>query len=147
MYCESHHEEYIQRARLKENCDRMLNKITNGERSDFGGSFESIINSRRYEKFFDVTRIKGKKDTRIYPNIPLIQKRVKEMQTEGNKRVIRIIKNVDTVNCHRSIVDSVPVSESLTRQTTKVRAVSDSVQVSERLGVVVTRANPKQVII
>jgi hypothetical protein len=86
-YCESTQEEFIRRARHKENCDRMLSKITKGRRSDFGGTYESIINNSRFEKFFHVTRAenKKKKDTRIYLHIPEIKQLVE------SKKLIRLI--------------------------------------------------------
>ena len=140
-YCESTQEEFIRRASHKENCDRMLSKVTKGRRSDFGGTYESIINNYRFEKFFHVTRAENKKkrDTRIYPHIPEIKQLVESKKT--GKKHIRILNDGAIVHHPRRLVDSVPVSESLTRRTTKVRASSDSVPVSERIDVIVTRAN------
>jgi hypothetical protein len=126
----------------------VLSKITKGRRSDFGGTYESIIKNPCFEKFFYVIRPenKNKKDTRIYPHISAIKQLVESKKT-GKKHIRILNKGAIVHHPTQRLFDSVPVSESLTRQTTKVRAVSDSVQVSERLGVLVTRANPKQVII
>lgn len=126
-HCGSRHEDYVRYNQLKTKCNEVLNLITKGARSDFGGSFDSIINSRRYEKFWDVVRV-NKNETRIYPNIPAIQNEVRcrklENLNSGNKRLIRIINNFDTVHCNRSIIETPAVSD--------------------RLDVVVTRANPKK---
>jgi DNA mismatch repair ATPase MutS len=145
-YSESTQEEFIRRARHKENCDRMLSKITNGRRSDFGGTYESIINNSRFKKFFHVTRSenKNKKDTRIYPRISEIKQLVESKKT--GKKYIRILNDGAIVHHPpQLLMDSAQVSESLTRQLTKARALSDSAQVSERIDVIVTRANPKEV--
>jgi hypothetical protein len=145
-YCESTQERSIRRSHHKEYCDRMLSKITKGRRSDFGGTYESIINNPRFKRFFHVTRPedKNKKDTRIYPHISEIKQLVESKK--AGKKHIRIL-NAGAIVHHppQRLVDSVSVSESLTRQTTKVRTLSDSVQISERLGIKVTRANPKEV--
>ena len=98
------------------------------------------------EKFFCVEKVKDKKETRIYPNIPLIKKEVEAKKIEnlayGNKRIIKIVGNDATVHYRRTLMDSAHVSEFLTKQTTKVRALIDSASVSERINVIVTRANP-----
>lgn len=51
-YCESRHADYIRYSQLK--CNVVLNNVTDGDRPNFGGSFDSIINSGRYEKFWHV---------------------------------------------------------------------------------------------
>jgi hypothetical protein len=101
------------------------------------------------KKFFHVEKIKDKKETRIYPNISLIKKEVEAKKIEnlayGNKRIIKIIDNDATVHSRKTLTDSTQVSESLAKQTTKISALNDSVTVSERIDVIVTRANPKEV--
>jgi hypothetical protein len=147
-YCESRNEDYIRRTQLKTGSDKSLNRITEGERSGFGGgAFASIINSRRCRRFLRVDKV-NKKETRIYPNIPLIQKGVKSRQAENlearNKR-LRVIGDTDTVHHPRSISEpSLLISESLTRQTSKIRSLSDSLQISDRLSTVATHANTKE---
>jgi hypothetical protein len=52
---------HVKRARLKENCDKKLDELTKGVPSEFGGSFDSIMDSERYENLFHVTRVENKK--------------------------------------------------------------------------------------
>jgi hypothetical protein len=149
-YCESRQVEYIRFNRLKANSDEDLNEITKGERSTLGGGgFASIMKRCERKKFFRVEKIKDKKETRIYPNISLIKKEVEAKKIEnlayGNKRIIKIIDNDATVHSRKTLTDSTQVSASLAKQTTKISALNDSVTVSERIDVIVTRANPKEV--
>jgi hypothetical protein len=147
-YCELHQIEYIRYNRLRENSDDVLKRI-NKQRSGLGGgSFKSIIKTCSTKGFLVVEKI-SKKETRIYPNIPLIKKEVEAKKIEnlayGNKRIIRIVPDAATVQHHPKLAsESVQISESLIRQTSKTRSLSDSIQVSDRLGMVVTRANPKK---
>jgi hypothetical protein len=89
----------------------------------------------------------SKKETRIYPNIPLIKREVEAKKIEnlacGNKRIIRIVPNDATVQHHpRLVPESILVSDSVARQTTKVRAPpTESVKVSDTLSAVVTHPN------
>jgi hypothetical protein len=142
-YCESHPEELgIKRARHKERCDRMLNKITNGRRSDFGGTYESICDSPNFKTYFHVTRPKSKKkrDTRIHPHISEIKQLVEFKKT--GKTHIRILRPGYKLGQHRHIFErSVRISESLARQTSKTRAMTDSIQISDRVSITVTHAN------
>jgi hypothetical protein len=148
-YCEKYRKKYMRYNHLKANCNIALRQF---EKTDLGGgNYESIINSGRYKEFFRVKKVKskGKRETRIYPKIQAIQREVKGRQAQnldyGNKRIIRIVHNIDTIHCPRPIVEPpVPISESLTRQTSKTRALRDSVSISERLNMVVTRANPNE---
>jgi hypothetical protein len=79
-----------------------------------------------------VEKIKDKKETRIYPNISLIKKEVEAKKIEnlayGNKRIIKIINNDAKVHSRKTLTDSTQVSESRTKQTTKISALNDSVQ-------------------
>jgi hypothetical protein len=78
------------------------------------------------------------------PRTSEIKQLVESKKTE--KKYIRILNDGAIVHHPpQLLMDSAQVSESLTRQTTKVRALSDSAQVSERIDVIVTRANPKDV--
>ena len=152
-YCESHHEKYVRFSHLRKISNEALKRLTNNENTNLGGTFTSIIYSDRCKKFFRV-RVKNKnnnkKETRIYPKILAIQNEVKHRKIEnlnyGNDRLARIRNKFDIVHRRRPIVEpSVSVSDSLTRQTSKTRTLSNSVQISERLDIVVTRANPKEV--
>lgn len=109
-YCESRHDDYIRYNQLRTRCNEILNRETKGARSDFGGSFDSIINSHRCEKFLKVKRVNNKKETRIYPNVTAVQNetrcRKRENVDSGNKRIIRIINKSDTVHCNRPITES-----------------------------------------
>jgi hypothetical protein len=62
-YCELNQTDHVKRARLKENCDKKLDELTKGVPSEFGGSFDSIMDSQRYEHLFHVTSGKQKKYT------------------------------------------------------------------------------------
>lgn len=116
-YCKSRHVDYIRYYQLKTRSEKVLNRETNGARSDFGGSYASIFKSHRYEKFFSVKRDRRKNETRVYPNIPAIQNEIGYRKRENldsrNKRILRIINQVDTVNAKRSIVNSLFVSAGL----------------------------------
>jgi hypothetical protein len=46
-YCESHDVRYMRYNQLKSISNKVLNELTNGERSDFGGSFNTFIYSSR----------------------------------------------------------------------------------------------------
>ncbi len=153
LFCESRNERYIRFNDLRKKSNEALKSLTNNENTNLGGTFASIIYSDRCKKFFRV-RVKNKnnnrKETRIYPKILAIQNEVKNRKIEnlnyGNDRLARIRNKFDIVHRRRPIVEpSVSVSDSLTRQTSKTRTLSNSVQISERLDIVVTRANPKEV--
>jgi hypothetical protein len=126
-YCKSLDKEDIRFSRLEISNDSLCEK-TKGERTDFGGNFVKIIRCYEREGFLRINKV-SKKKTLIYPNIPLIEKEVKRKQIENlsspNKSLYRILKPGDTIN--------------------RARALSDSVQISDRLGMIVTRANPKKV--
>ncbi len=128
-YCKSLDKKYIRYIRLKERSNESLSDKTEGARTDFGGNFDSIIKRYEREKLFRIDKV-SKKEKRIYPNIPLIEKEVKRKQIEnsdsdGNKR-IAVPEKKDTVN--------------------RVRELSDTYGYSERIDVTVIRANnPKEV--
>ncbi|HJT48211.1 MAG TPA: hypothetical protein VJ729_08495 [Nitrososphaeraceae archaeon] len=132
FHCESRHERYIRYNRLREKSNEALKRLTKGEKIDLGGTFDSIIRSARCKKFLCVRAIKNKndnrKETRIYPKVRAIQNEVKNRKTEnlnhGDDRLVRIRNKYDTVH--------------------RVRSLSDSAQVSEKIDVIVTRANPKE---
>ena len=112
-YCESHHADYVRYNQLKSRCNEVLNSVTDGDRPTFGGSFDSIINSSRYEKFWYVDRT-IKNETRILPNIPAIQDEITgrkiEILNRTNNRVIRIINKDDMLRINRSMAGSLCVS-------------------------------------
>ena len=129
-YCESHpEEEGIKRARHKENCDRRLNNITNGRRSNFGGTYESIQSNPNFETYFHVTKPENemKRNTRIHPHISEIKQLVESKKT--GKTHIRVLKpGYKLEQPPRHIFEhSVRISESLARQTSKTRSATDSV--------------------
>jgi hypothetical protein len=82
-YCESRHIDYIRYSPLKERSNEALNRLTNGEKTLGGGTFESIINSDRCKRFFKIVRVNNKRETRIYPDIPLIKAEVKARRAEN----------------------------------------------------------------
>ena len=72
--------------------------------------------------------VKGKEESRVYTNIPLIQNENRARRAENfvsNKRVIRFLNNRDTVN-------------------RRPKPISENVTVSERLGGLVTYADKKK---
>jgi hypothetical protein len=122
-YCESRHADYVRYNQLKSSCNIVLNSVTDGDRSNFGGSFDSVINSSRYEKFWYVDRT-IKNETRILPNIPAIQNEIRgrkiEILNRRNNRVIRIINKVDIVEHRREVVEPpVSVSDRVERVVTR----------------------------
>jgi hypothetical protein len=113
LYCESRKTDYIRYNQLKTRSNEVLNFVTNGERPDFGGSFDSIMNSLRCERFWRISRT-SKNETRIFPNISEIQNEIGHRKIQNldsrNKRIIRIISKVDKVHFKRSISGSLSVS-------------------------------------
>ena len=119
-----------------------------------GGTFDSIIHSDRCKKFFRVRTVKNKNnnknETRIYPKILAIQNEVKNRKIDnlnyGDDRLARTRNKFDRIDRSRPIVKpSIQISGYATRQTTKARTLGDSVQVSGKPNIVVTRANsPKE---
>jgi hypothetical protein len=144
-YCKSSGVDYIRYNQLKERSNNTLNRITNGERSALGGgSFPSIIYSHRSERFLRIVK-RGEKETRIYPDISLIEKEVKRRQAENfDNKVLRHAYKSDPFPRTRSIAEPfVAISESLSRQS-KTRSQNESVTISGRLGLTVSHANPKE---
>ena len=122
-YCESYHRKSVRFNQLRKRCDYALNQKTDGERTEFGGTFASILNSRRCKKFFRVIKI-GKHETLIYPNIRLIQEEVKGRRLENfasmDKQLLRYIDKTATVQMTRSIVEPpVQISDRADRIVTR----------------------------
>ena len=115
-YCESRHTDHVRYNQLKIRSNEVLNLVTNGERPDFGGSFDSIMKSRRYRKFWRVSKT-SKNETRIFPTISEIQNEIRHRKFKNfdsmNKRIIRIIGKVDKVLFKRSMIESLSVSNGL----------------------------------
>lgn len=126
-YCESYHRKSIRYSHLKARCNEVLNEKTNGERSDFGGSFDSFIHSSRGNRFLRVKKVNNKNETLIYPNIRLIQE-VKGRRLENlasrNKQLLRYIGKTNTVHMTRSIVEP-PILSSERIDVKVIRANSD----------------------
>jgi hypothetical protein len=145
-FCESRHVDYIRYSLLKTISDEVLRTINKRRFGLGGGSFKSIIKTCSNKGFLRIEKV-SKKETRIYPNIPLIKREVEAKKIEnlacGNKRIIRIVPNDATVQHHpRLVPESILVSDSVARQTTKVRAPpTESVKVSDTLSAVVTHPN------
>ena len=98
-------------------------------RSDFGGgNFYRKVERCELRGFFKVKKV-GKKETRIRPNIPLIEKEIKRKQIENlrssNKTLYTALKPGDTINRARAL----PI---------------ESVKVFDRLGMEVTHTNSKE---
>jgi hypothetical protein len=115
-YCESRHVSYIRYLDLKRRSDDALNTITNGERSEFGGgSFASILSSDRCKKFLCVDKV-GEKETRISPDIPLIQAEIKARKIENldnHRGRFDYLYPGETANKHRKISESVKISDDV----------------------------------
>jgi hypothetical protein len=159
-YCESRHEDYIKRSSLKRRSNKILNRITEGRTHtslDLGGTFETIISKLskgpkpKKDRFLTrVNKDKRKKDSRIYPNIKLIQNEVKNRQAEnldnGIKTLIRLRYKIDSVHHPRFIIEpSLATLESVIRRTAKTRCASDSLTLSDGVGMVVTHASSNEV--
>jgi hypothetical protein len=146
-YCESNQVEDMKRAHHKELCDQTLNKVTNGDRTGFGGTYESIINKSDLKMYFDITRPENKKkrNTRIHPHILEI-KRLVESKKTGNSymRVLKPGAKVEQPPIH-IFEPRVQVSGSPGRQRSKARAPAiQSISISDRVDIAVTHANPKK---
>jgi hypothetical protein len=156
IYCETRQRRFITYSPLRTKSNDRSNIL---RKSDIGsGTFASIIDSLsnpsilRKDRFLTCRRIKvkGKKVTRIYPNIPLIQQEVKARQAEnlddGESNILVYRRKTDAITRPRPIFESsIVVSESLAKQTSKTRTIGDSVSTSERLSMVVMHAKPKKV--
>lgn len=147
-HCKSRDVDYIRFNQLKERSNEALSRITKGLRYSLGGTFESIINSDRCKRFLRVVKVskKGKRETRIYPNISLIEKEIRGRQAENfDNKVFRHAYKADPFPRTRAIIEPpVKVSESLARQTAKTRGLSDSVIVTDSLGMVVTHKEARE---
>jgi coproporphyrinogen III oxidase-like Fe-S oxidoreductase len=116
-YSESRDEKYIRFNRLKIKCNHAINGLTKGEIAGLGGgSFDSIIHSGRYKKFFTMKQVKVKSEkgtwvleTRIYPHITEIQEEIKSRQVENldndDERLARIDNKHDIIHRRRPILD------------------------------------------
>jgi hypothetical protein len=142
--------DYIRYSLLKTISDEVLRTINNRRSGLGGGSFASIIKTCSNKGFLHIEKV-SEKETRIYPNIPLIKREVEAKKIEnlayGNKRIIRIVPNDATVQHHpRLVPESVQVSGSLARQTSKARAPpTESISITDGVSITVTRANtPKE---
>lgn len=116
-YCESHGVRDMRYNHLKSISNEVLNEITDGERSDFGGSFDSFIHSNGGSKFLRVNKV-GKKETRIEPNIALIQEEVKnkklEYMAKHDRMLFRYIGPKDRVYRNRPLpAESGTISDSV----------------------------------
>jgi hypothetical protein len=119
-YCELHSVQYIRYSRLRAISDHVVNQI-NKQRSGLGGgSFASIIKTCCRKGFLRIHKV-SEKETRVYPNIPLIKKEV-----EADNKIIRIVSKFDPMPRHRGIREGIPG------------------KVSDTVNAVVTRANPKK---
>jgi hypothetical protein len=120
-YFKSCHQKGIRFSRLRERCDTILNQITNGKRTNFGGSFPSIIYSHRYEMFWHVDKA-GNKETWVYPNILAIEDEVRYRKLENsNRRLFRVVPPNAIVQFKQSI-DEPPISVSEHLQVKVIRA-------------------------
>jgi hypothetical protein len=126
-YCKSLDKEYIRYSHLKKISNDSLLEKTNGDRTDFGGNYDKIIRHYEREGFFNIKKF-GRKETRIYPNILLIEEEIKCMRIENlrssNKVLYRLLWPGDTIIRRRRLLESV--------------------KISEKLNVTVTRANQKE---
>jgi hypothetical protein len=91
----------------------------------------------------------SEKETRIHPNIPLIKREVEAKRVEnlefGNKQMRILNHGAKVDHPPQRLVDSVAVSESLARQTSKARAPQiESTSISDGVSISVTHANPKK---
>ena len=126
-YCELRHVDYIRYSQLKTISDELLRTINKRRLGLGGGSFESILKTCSTRRFLRVEKV-SQKETRIYPNIPLIKREVEAKKIENldyNNKIIRTSYRIDPYPRSRGIFES-------------------SIKVSAVVGRVVTRANEKE---
>jgi hypothetical protein len=146
-YCESHGVRDMRYNQLKSISNAALNEITNGDRVDFGGSFNSFINSSKGNKFLRTNKV-GKKETYIEPNIALIQEEIKNKKLDylakHDRTLFRYIGPNDTVHRHRPLpAESVTISDGVSPNDTvhRHRPLAESGTISDGVNIVVTRSN------
>jgi hypothetical protein len=114
-YCESHNADHCRYNQLRSRCNEVLNSVTDGHRTEFGGNFDTIINSDKYERFWQIDRSTKKNQTRIIPNIQVLHDEIRgrkiEILNRKNNRVTRIINKVDNIIFPRKVTEHVPVSD------------------------------------
>lgn len=116
-YCEHEHIDHIGYSRLRSRCDSFLHGLTKLEFGMPSSSFKTAVDRCESEGFFTVEREVGKDkdETRIIPNIPLIQKVGKNIKLESlgsrNKNRLRLIDSDTTLVHHKHVFDSVSVSD------------------------------------
>lgn len=151
-YCDSRNKECIRYSHLRKVSNEVLRRETKNEQSVLsGGTFKSVIYNDKIKEFFPrVEKIKNKNkiETWIYPNISRIQEEIRYRKIEnlkdGHERLARMVNKYnayDRKNGHRIIDEpSIRVSDSVTRQTSKARALPiESVSVSDGVSISVTR--------
>ena len=120
QYCTLNGVKSIQFNRLRLRCDEALNVLTDGKRSNFGGTFGRILKNpryRKYRKYFHVRKYgtKNKRATFVYPQITAIQdelgRRISDNINTGAKVLSARIPGRDKQVCERQIIEEVPVSD------------------------------------
>ena len=147
-YCESYGLNHINFYQLKLKCSGVIERYTKGRSVLSSGSLDSILKSDRRKGLLRVRRKVGPKkdETRIYPNIPYIQRVVQGRKLEnlakGSELFCNRRPNEIVTKIRSPTGESVVVAEGIDRIVTKVRAPpAESVVVTEGIGVVVTRAS------
>lgn len=121
-YCTSRGVESIRFSDLRERCDEALTLLTHGKRTNFGGTYQRILDNPRYGKFFDVRKHKGKRWTSIYPKIEAIQNEVrsKRLDNFGERVIFGRVPGRDKMLNEREVLEPpVSISDSVNAVVTR----------------------------
>lgn len=116
QYCTLNGVKSIKFNPLRVRCDEALNLLTDGKRSNLGGTFGRIVKNSRYRKYFHVRKYsKNKRATFVYPQITAIQdelgRRISDNINTGAKVLSARTPGRDKLVCERQIIEEVPVSD------------------------------------
>ncbi|CAN5121397.1 hypothetical protein BH18THE2_BH18THE2_14360 [soil metagenome] len=126
-YCQTNNKEYIKYATLRGLCNEKLVQLTSGERTELGGSFESMIkrlsdpSAAADKRFFTRTRSEyTRKDSRIYPNIDLIKSELQKRKLISYLDSDRKVISYSTVS--KRLSENAKISETLRMKVTRVKS-------------------------
>ena len=126
-FCQTNNTKYVKYATLRGLCNEKLAQLTSGERTEFGGSFESMIkrlsdpSTATNKRFFTRTRSEyTRKDSRIYPNMDLIRSELRRKKLisylDSDRRIISYTE------VSKRLGENVKISETLRLKVTRVKS-------------------------
>ncbi len=134
-YCLENQVDYVRYGTLKKHCNEKLNIISDGVRPDFGGTFEHLLkrlaSSEISKDHRYLTRTRSdvtNKDSRIYPNIPLIRTYLQKKQSTKRQKLVNSTVNFDMISRGRGLFEPVKATSELSAKVSRFREFSESVR-------------------